>query len=128
MISTTSYLHQYLLQSEADIEAGGAKPLISTTIHSRSQLKQYDTEVVTRETVLDILTDLGLGPESELTRTVVNGDKKQSILASIFDALSSAGRFSCGCQFQSALTIHNLQKSQEISGPGQDRNIQFQRQ
>ena len=56
-------------------------------------MKQYDTEVVTRETVRDILTDLGLRPESELTRTVVNGDKKQSVLASLFVALSSAGKF-----------------------------------
>ena len=82
-------MYQNLLHSEAEIEAVGAKPLISTTIHSRSQLKQYDTEVVTREAVRDILTDLGLRPE--LTRTVVNGDKKRSVLASLFVALSSAG-------------------------------------
>ena len=91
--STTPYLYQNLLHSEAEIEAVGAKPLISTTIHSRSQLKQYDTEVVTREAVRDILTDLGLRPESELTRTIVKGDKKQSILSSLFVALSSAGKF-----------------------------------
>ena len=47
---------------------------------------------MTRETIMDILTDLGLGPDSELTRMVVNGNtEKKSILASIFDGLSSAG-------------------------------------
>ena len=70
----------------------GANPILSTTINSRSQLKQYDTEVVTKETIMDILTDLGLGPECELTRMVVNGNtEKRSILASIFNGLSSAG-------------------------------------
>ena len=67
------------------------KPIISTTIQARSQLKQYDTEVVTRETVLDILTHLGLSPDSELTRMVVNDNRGKSILARIFDGLSSAG-------------------------------------
>ena len=68
-----------------------AQPIISTTIQARSQLKQYDTEVVTRETVLDILTHLGLSPDSELTRMVVNDNRGKSILARIFDGLSSAG-------------------------------------
>ena len=68
-----------------------AKPIISTTIQARSQLRQYDTEVVTRETVLDILTQLGLSPDSELTRMVVNDNRGKSILAKIFDGLSSAG-------------------------------------
>ena len=67
------------------------KPIISTTIQARSQLRQYDTEVVTRETVLDILTELGLSPDSELTRMVVNDNRGKSILARIFDGLSSAG-------------------------------------
>ena len=90
LVSTVNSFITY--QSEADIEAVGAKPIISTTVHSRSQLKQYDTEVVTRETIKDILTELGLSPESQLTRMVVNNSNKdQSILSSLFEGLLSAG-------------------------------------
>ena len=45
--------------SEADIEPVHAQPTITCNIGSRSQLKQYDTEVVTKETVVSILTALG---------------------------------------------------------------------
>ena len=120
MFSTTPYLYQNLLHSEAEIEAVGAKPLISSTFHSRSQLKQYDTEVVTREAVRDILTDLGLRPESELTRTVVNGDNKQSILASLFVALSSAGKFKRW--WSVPISLHNSHFTLlRCRGPAKDR-------
>ena len=45
--------------SEADIEPAHAQPTITCNVGSRSQLKQYDTEVVTKETVVNILTALG---------------------------------------------------------------------
>ena len=102
------------------------KPIISTTIQARSQLKQYDTEVVTRETVLDILTHLGLSPDSELTRMVVNDNRGKSILARIFDGLSSAG-FDI-VPITAVFTFSHLQMSLEISVHDQDRNILFQRQ
>ena len=63
--------------------------IISTNINSRSQLKQYDTEVVTKETVHSVLTNLGLGPESELLKMVANNPRESSVLASIFESLSS---------------------------------------
>ena len=59
---------------------------------------------------MDILTDLGLGPESELTRMVVNGNtEKRSILASIFDGLSSAGIVvASSCPFSQCLVSSDV--------------------
>ena len=60
--------------------------------YQRSHLKQYDTEVVTKETIVNILTSLGINPESELLKSVLNNLnlKQKSVLSSIFDGLSSA--------------------------------------
>ena len=80
--------------SEAEIESVSDRPVITSHLdkYQRSHLKQYDTEVVTKETVINILTSLGINPESELLKSVLNNLnlKQKSVLSSIFDGLSSA--------------------------------------
>ena len=90
LFSSSKIIDKFPFSSEAEIEAVNARPIISTNINSRSQLKQYDTEVVTKETVHSVLTNLGLGSESELLKMVANNPRESSVLASIFESLSSA--------------------------------------
>ena len=84
------WLTNSVLVTEADIE----------TVHqSRDQpryearLQQYDTEVVTSETILQILSSLGFNPSSEITNMIVKNKSQKSILTNIVEAVSSAGLY-----------------------------------
>ena len=82
------WLTNSVLVTEADIE---------TVQQSREQpryearLQQYDTEVVTSETILQILSSLGFNPSSEITNMIVKNKSQKSILTNIVEAISSAG-------------------------------------